>query len=428
MTYTRGALVSLIARAVAIGLGTLTAIALARWLGPADRGAYGVVTSVAALVTMVANLGLGDAQTHFVGRDPSRLPRAFGNALLFSTLAGILAGSFLFVLRIPLAQAMPTFADDRVLAIVIVTLPALLLYGFVHPLLQAVRRFALSAALVAFSYALLLATIWILVVSLGLGLIGALVGWCVAHVLLVIVAIVPLARRGPVVTLPRLAELRAELRLGTDTWLNSTAALFVSRVGLLVAGALIAPVDTGRYAVALTLVELLWYGADSASVALKPLLARVAGSGEVPPTAEVTRTVVALTAIGAAVMFVAAEPILALLFGVEYAPGATAVRWLLPGIVGFSVWRVLFADLIGRGAPGRAIASALAAAAVATAGCLALIPSAGAVGAAGATSAAYLIATTMLVRTYGRLTGTSAADLIVPRGDDIGRLWSRVRA
>src|SRR6266542_4748877 len=103
MTYTRGALISLVSRGVALVLGTLTAVALARWLGPADRGTYGVVTSLAALVVMFANLGLGDAQTHFVGRDHSRLPRAIGNALLYSAFAGSAAMSALLLLRDPLA-------------------------------------------------------------------------------------------------------------------------------------------------------------------------------------------------------------------------------------------------------------------------------------------------------------------------------------
>ena len=73
MNYTRGSILALLARGVALVFGTIVAIALARWLGPADRGSYGVITSFAALVVVAINLGLGDAQTHFVGREPAGL-------------------------------------------------------------------------------------------------------------------------------------------------------------------------------------------------------------------------------------------------------------------------------------------------------------------------------------------------------------------
>ena len=427
MNYTRGSILALLARGVALVFGTIVAIALARWLGPADRGSYGVVTSFAALVVVAINLGLGDAQTHFVGREPSGLGRATANTFVFSLASGIAAAVALVAVAGPLAGEIGAFDDGRTIAIVGITIPALLMYGFAHSLLTAARSFAASAALIASAYILLLVALAICTSLLGAGLIGALVAWSAAHLVLVTLALIVLAREGGIAA-PRPSRLVTELRFGSATWVVSLATLLAGRVALLIAGAELEPAEVGRYAVALTLVELLWYASESASVGLGPLVARSTVLDTTAPTGEVIRTVVALTGIAGIVVIAAAEPIVVLMFGPDYAGAADAVRWLVPGVIAFSVFRLLMADLIGRGMPRRGVVSAIVVAVLTIVGSIALVTPLGIVGGAAATTVGYLAGTVLLLRASAAATGTRILELIVPQPSDIGRLWSRLRS
>ena len=427
MNYTRGSILALLARGVALVFGTIVAIALARWLGPADRGSYGVITSLAALIVVAINLGLGDAQTHFVGREPAGLARATANTLVFSVLVGVAAAIALAAVAAPLAGEIGAFEDGRTVAIVGVTIPALLMYGFAHSLLTAARAFAASAALIACAYILLLVALAICVAVLGAGLLGALVAWSAAHLVLVVIALVVLAHQGGLAS-PRPAQLLTELRFGSATWIVSLATLLAGRVALLIAGAELDPADVGRYAVALTLVELLWYAAESASVGLGPLVARSTVLETTTPTGEVIRTVLALTGLAGLFVLAAAEPIVVLMFGADYAGAADAVRWLVPGVVAFSAFRLLMADLIGRGLPQRGVTSAIAVALITTVSSIALVTQFGIVGGAAATTLGYLAGTALLLRASATVTGATVRELIVPQPGDLRRLWSRVRS
>lgn len=427
MNYTRGSILALLARGVALVFGTIVAIALARWLGPADRGSYGVITSFAALVVVAINLGLGDAQTHFVGREPAGLGRATANTLVFSVGAGLVAAVALAAVAGPLAGEIGAFTDGRTIAIVGITIPALLMYGFAHSLLTAARAFAASAALIASAYILLLVALAVCVAVLGAGLLGALVAWSAAHLVLVTIALVVLARQGGVAA-PHPAMLLTELRFGSATWVVSVATLLAGRVALLIAGAELDPAEVGRYAVALTLVELLWYAAESASVGLGPLVARSTVLETTAPTGEVIRTVLVLTGLAGLAVMVAAEPIVVLMFGAEYAGAAAAVRWLVPGVVAFSVFRLLMADLIGRGLPRHGVVSAMAVAIVTTVGAIVLVTPLGIVGGAATTTVGYLVGTGLLLRASAAATGARIRELVVPQPGDLGRLWSRLRS
>jgi len=427
VNYTRGAILSFLARGVALVVGMVVAIALARWLGPAERGSYGVITSVAALIVVVVNFGLGGAQTHFVGRDPSGLARATANTLLFSLAMGLVAAIALAGSAQLLGEEIRAFEDHRAIAVVGVTIPALLMYGFAHSLLTAARAFAASAALFAIAYILLLVALAVFVAVLGAGLIGALVAWSTAHLVLVGFALIILARKGGL-AMPHPAQLVTEIRFGSATWVIGLATLLAGRVALLVAGAEVDPVQVGQYAVALTLVELLWYAAESASVGLGPLVARSTVLDTTAPTSEVTRIVLGITLFAGLAMFVAANPIVVLLFGAEYRAAVDAMRWLVPGVVAFSVFRLLSVDLMGRGVPRVGVPSAIVAAGVAILGSLALVDRFGITGGAAATTVGYLGGTILLLRAYSRVSGATIRALLVPQPGDLRRLWSRLRS
>lgn len=403
----------MLGRIGALLLGTAVAVALARWLGPSARGVFAIVTLTPTILVAIANLGLGSSAVYFVSRDPARFGTALANATLLTAVASAVIALTAVVARSLIAQAVPALADPWLLAAVLASVPVLLLYTFVHPLLQAMRSFAWSSALLVVGYGLYLAALFVFVVALGLGLGGAVAGWLIAHALLLVVGLYALRRTGSV-RRPDLGLLGIELAYGVPSWGGSLGMTVTTRAPLFLAGILLPPDEVGRFAVAITLAELLWYPAESVGVGLGPLTARASRNGATVPTAVVTRSVLAVTAVGGSVMVVAAGPLLTVLFGHEFAAAADFLRVLVPGVVALSVSKVLMSDLIGRGRPGLVFLAFAVGSVVSTGLGGLVIGTLPGPAPAVVSSVAYAAATAVFLTAYTRVTRTSIRSLLLP--------------
>lgn len=88
-------------RVVLMGVGLVTSVVVARFLGPGGRGVYAVAVATGALGVQFGNLGLHTANVYLVARDPDSLAPLAGNSLAVSlgfggVLAGLLGCVFLF--------------------------------------------------------------------------------------------------------------------------------------------------------------------------------------------------------------------------------------------------------------------------------------------------------------------------------------------
>lgn len=424
MSYAATTALTFASRIAALLLSTLTAIVLARSLGPAARGDYALVTVVAQWVLAFANLGHGQAQVHFVGRDRTLFPRAASNVAVFTLGATAAVAVVLWIGAAPLRAAFPVLGGVYLLAVVASVAP-LLLYTLLYELLRGRRAFALTAGITLFAYTAQLAVLGLFVGPLALGLAGAVGAWLVAHTLLAIVTVGAAWREGGFAR-PDVALLRGSLGLGVVSYATSLFIVATTRAGILLAALFLTSADVGVLVVAITLAELLWYLADPAAFVLAPVVAGDAAAAQ-RLTPLVTRLVGATAAALALLGGVLAQPLVVWLFGREYEASAAVFRWLLPGVVIYSVARILVSDLLGRGRPGLGIAGIGAGAAVSILAGVLLIPSAGVTGAAVAATLAYVTATAVVVAGYVRLTGLSWPALLIVRASDLQRVGSLAR-
>lgn len=144
-------------------------------------------------------------------------------------------------------------------------------------------------------------------------------------------------------------------------------------------------------------------------------------------TAVACRLTLPITLLGAVVLAVTAGPLLRVLYGPLFAPSLQPLWLLLPGVVALSVVKILSADFGARNRPGIVSMVSWISLGATIALDVLLIPGFAASGAAVASSAAYTLSTIVAVAFYGRLTGTPAADLLVPRRSDSGLLLGSLR-
>jgi len=116
-----------------------------------------------------------------------------------------------------------------------------------------------------------------------------------------------------------------------------------------------------------------------------------------------------------------------LFFGPAFADSAWAVWLLLPGIVTFSVARVLSMYLLGKNLLKVDLMASVAGMVVTLGLDLLLIPRFGFLGAAAASSVAYTAAMLVDLWWLSRRTDISIRRLILARPSDVQLLWRRIR-
>ncbi len=217
------------------------------------------------------------------------------------------------------------------------------------------------------------------------------------------------------------------LRFGLKEHAGNLAQYLNLRLDLLLVGIFLGPKETGLYAVAVSLAEVVWFIPDAVGTVLLP---RIAGVGAAPARAAAAgacRIAFTLSSVAALAIALFGGAILVVLYGREFAGAWTPLAWLMPGVVLLSVSKVLSKHLSGTGHPGlsaRASAYSLIATLLLD---LALIPTFGLAGAAVATTIAYGVHAAFCTAGFRFLTGAPLAELAVPGGADLRKVTALIR-
>ena len=188
---------------------------------------------------------------------------------------------------------------------------------------------------------------------------------------------------------------------------NEATKLFVGRMAMamtyrldrVLLAALSSPEQLGYYAAAVAVadVAILFPTAVSQVIWRRAAQDEHGGSPHRPGILRPFLGAVAAAAVVALVVAAASEALVPLLYGAEYGAAAGPLRVLAFGSFFIAVWRILATDLLARGHGALFTTGACLSLAITVVGCAALIPRQGAVGAAVASLAAYVVAAGLAV-------------------------------
>jgi O-antigen/teichoic acid export membrane protein len=324
-----------------LGLSFLAGLVAARVFEPALRGEYALLTTVAAFVSVLAGLGFAEAIVFFYRRGEADAGSTARSILLVNGVtaalvlaAGVALCPWLAARYFPAGGASAAWAalGAGLLGIVVRN-------GLVF--LQARGDFLRSSAFSLLQPALFVAAL----AAIGLfgGTFAAAVGafllsFAVPSALLV----TPLLRPARAAALDR-AHLGRVTRFSLKSYANVALSQLNYRVDIFVVGALVP--DLARladYHIACTVAGLLWILPDAYGTAIYPRLAGLA-----TPRERSAETVLAIRVVLAPVLLLALGLVLAapwllpFVFGASYAGSVPLTLWLLPGVVGMSVSKLL---------------------------------------------------------------------------------------
>ena len=411
---------------------------MARTLGPAGQGFYSLTLTVAIFIASLFNGGMGLAAV-----PPLRAGQVGLGKMLSAQRRwiGLTVGALILVAVAAWAGGLSGITarylgwDPLVAAGAVLAAAALLAFDIFFYDLLAIGRLLAGPLVNLGRSALHLLALCAFLLAGGLGLRSAVFAYGGAQAVAAAVAFFLLmreaVRRRPVEieTVPAVATgdlMISTLRKGWVGQLSAVVSLLHLRLDLAIVVAWHGAAEVGVYSVAVLIGEVLWLLPG----ALQPLLvysasgrdADAAGGGgqaaRDEDSARAVRVGLAATAAAALVLGFIARPLFDLLLPVEFSRSVPALRALLPGIVALAAGAVLAGDFIGRGVPAWNTRASGVTVVVNVGAGLLLIPAHGAVGAAWASTIAYVVGAAVMVARFRSVSGLPLSRILLTRAGD----------
>jgi len=215
------------------------------------------------------------------------------------------------------------------------------------------------------------------------------------------------------------ARLREMLRFGSWMYVGGLLGLANTHLIIFLLSGLAGLTETGLYAVVVGPANLLLLiSAPLGTVVATRATKRIGDKHFSIQVAAGLRVIFCMTTIAALFGLIASPFLIPMIFGEEFRGAVSPFCWLLPGLIGMSLKRVIGQFLTGIGKPrwSTAISAANACAGIVVA--LILIPEFGATGAAVAITVAHILSALLALRAFWRFAQLGASELFVPRASD----------
>lgn len=404
------------ARAGALFALVVTTLLVARVGGTREVGIYTMLRIIPGLAGVLLSAGLPGAVAYFVA-GPGTGNRRLRPTIVAIMVAGGLLGLGLWVVGSPVLQ--PAFFRELSIGLVAVAglaVPSQLIVAVSKSCCQGTNDMTGANLVIFLEEAMFLPAYGVLVAVGFHGHATILASLILADVATAVPAWWRLARRGFFARhhfgRPSVVLGRQVAGYGVRGQLGGFMSLINLRLDHAILGAIAGNGVLGVYAIASKFAELLRLVPTALSYVLYPRFARTTAEAATREARSVLRTAGLLTA-GAAVVLGVAAGLLPLVYGSAFAGAVGPARILLIGLAGEGIAGVVTAYLYGRGRPGLNSLAMGAGVIVTVALDLALIKPFGAVGAAWASAAAYLVTDLALVAWFVT-TSRSRSTRLVP--------------
>ena len=400
-----------------------TVIIIARVFGPENFGQYAVTFLLPSMLATFLNLGIAPANVYFLGAgkvDTITVFRTINRLALYISIVGLCTGVSIIL-----------FFGDKwfpnvphlFLWIALSIFPFALYQSFLSSIFQGLQRFRVFNLILLTQPIVILFLVIILVLFKIMSPQYVLVIHLIGSVVMVGIGLLKI-REEIIQCNPsdkHQGYIKQAVTYGYKAHLSNILAFVNYKADIFLVNMLINPAAAGIYVVAVRLAERLWLLSQSVSTVILPRLSELSLVKENRKllTPIICRTVVAVTLASAILLACLAYPLIALFFGAEYFQAIKALLFLLPGIVAGSGARILANDIAARGRPELNMYFSIIVVIINITGNILLIPIYGLVGAAVATSSAYLLNFLLRLVVYKRISGNGLMNSILLTTDDI---------
>jgi O-antigen/teichoic acid export membrane protein len=402
-SFLRNSVTTFLASLFGVGVGVVQSAIIARILMPEGKGELAAAVMIPQLAATLAPLGINWACTYHLGRrtfDREILIRSALTALLLVSAAGVVAS---LVAGQILRDSILAGVSRPAFLLALLTLPTSVTLLGLSGLFRGEMRIAEANRMDVARTMLMFLAILLFVAGVRLGAAGVILAQLVAEA---VVAVRAFRRFGvPLVPLLRWDVIRSLTGYGLQIYSFSILLYLNYRFDLFLVRQRLDLAQTGLYATAVSLAEMLWMVPNSLGIVLFPSVARATGEERDRLALAVCRNSFWLMLLLCGSLAVGRHAALRVFFGAPFVAAAPALLAILPGILAMSVQQVLGSALSGRGRPLPVTLGAALGFGVNVVLNLLWIPRYGIVGASLASSVSYLLVAGVVLVAFLRISG-----------------------
>lgn len=417
--------ITFVAEVLTMGSTFVLGVLTARALGTDGKGVYTLAMGAASAGALILGMRWQRPTGHFLARDQSKLGAVVGSNLLMALIATGIGFALWYIY--------PTLIEERVLKgvgpVVVGWTMALVgstfLWQAITALYGGLREFLMrSVFLVVAAVVNLIPTVILFVlgedrVAVYLGVYAASStatygGWLAAM----------LVRRRCVPSLDS-GLMRRMLRYSSLTYVSLLMNMVVLRLDIFILNYLTEQTLVGIYSIAIGLSNQL----GTIPTILSVVIFNRASANEIGPggtTARAVRISLAAMVVAGAMLAVLAVFLIVPVYGSQFAPAIGPVFVMIPATILLGLFRILAADIEGRGKPGRVSLCSLFAAVLTVGLDLWWIPRYAVMGAAWASLVSYGMAFLLIAFMFCRLSDLKLRSLFLLTRADMTLLWQNM--
>jgi len=420
MNFTQNVGITFFTRLFTLAISLISSVIIARLLGPAGKGILSLVILVPSFIALIASLGIEISNVYYVGRNKYSLQDIIGNSVFTTVSVGIPVGFLLWFLAPFISSLFLEGINPLFLKIAAILIPLTLLSAYCKEILRGEQRIKHYNLISLCRSAFLMLLIVLLVFILRFGVMGAIISNVLAVFGATAISWLFIRERGNYKFLPILHKemFFDSIRFGMKGRLANILQFFNYRFDVFIVSWFLGVENVGYYTIAVSISELIWYIPNSIGTVLYPKVASSTIEEANLFTPRVCRNSFFLTSLAACGLFALSGVLIPAIFGKVFLPSVKPLQVLLPGIVMLSLWKVLSADLIGRGMPEYYSYTAGISLIFTVFLDFILIPKMGIIGAALASTISYSLAGFLTLFWFLKKTGVNLREVILPtRGD-----------
>jgi O-antigen/teichoic acid export membrane protein len=341
-------------RILLLAIGLVQSVIVARLLGPTMLGVVTIIMLIPNYSDKFGRLGLGHAATYMISSGNLSVRNVGDTLFLLSIVFGLVPLFVLplyyhaFVEHLLSGYSVPVY----ILIILLASLPASFITNYFENILISYHDSASINRIRIISTVVGCITTIMLLLTTNIGYIAVLVGVIGANWIAASVTIIYYMGHGngfPRAMMPDFGVLKKLWSYGKLLYLSIIINYFHFYLDILLISLFLPSAEVAYYKLGVGLLERIWLVPKSLSTLLFPAVASTSGSAGEYLAARVCRNTVSILLMCISILMIFADPLITLLYGVDFLPAVLPMRILGLGIVFMGISRILFTYFNGKG-------------------------------------------------------------------------------
>lgn len=413
----KGISLTLFTRITLIAIGFIINIIVARFLGPSGKGTIALLNEFFFIASVLVMMGVHEANIYYLQNKQYRHSDIFANAIYQTLLSTAFFVLVFFLAKNWLFLSILRNVDPKVIMIAVLFFPAFFFQTHITTICLANKN------ITGYNILLLVQSTCSLVFQVLLvptyGVRGGIVGILLSVVVAVMLGSLMLVRKGPPSLFPNFQYWRSSYTYGAKSQVGLILSYFNRRLPIILINLFLTPTEVGYYAIAVTVAELSWYIPESVGTVLFPEISGKSKEEAAKLVSFAMRNTLFIVVVIGILLWLGGGLFIRLFFGDSFIPSILLLRILIPGIVLFSINRVLCSYFAGTGRPEYGTYTSIISFILLLTFSFVLIPKIGVVGAPISSVIAFLASSAAALVIFKNISRYNVKDILIAKKEEL---------